>query len=234
MASSPCEEFLELFLQVEDQIRSHVKEPSKTNVTAAVAKLKAQRPNLPHLDDLGTLIDIRNVLAHNGGCGDALVVPTNRAIGQLREFQAALVDPRKAGQLFKRTVEWITGEASLGDVLRLIHERDYSQFPVASKGSIVGLVTEHSITRHLAQMHAESRLQSEIGDVKVSELIDGDAPNERYRFVSPTTPEDDLLGLFREHVRLEAVLIGEKGPRVDGLVGIATTWDIARLGKPAE
>ena len=226
--SETAAEFLRLFAEVEAQIRKAVKSPSTTNLSVAMGLLHRRRPYLRHIEDFAMFADVRNLIDHNGGAGHPMVTPTESVLERLREFQAALVGPRTAFELFGGSVERVPVGETLFDLLARIALHNFSQFPVVQAGEIVGLVTERSIARFLSNRVAVGHPTVDLTIVFVRDLIDRDNSDSRFRRIAPETPEDTLLGLFHDNPDLEAVLLTRRGPREDGLVGIVTTWDVSR------
>lgn len=226
---APCEEFLNLIAQVEDALRKILDAKKMVPLSELAVTMTKRRPYLPFSRELPQLIQIRNLLIHNGGCNDSLLFPSNRSVNMLYQYFEALQRPRQAIDLFKKDVDIFQPDIPLSLLPKDLREKDYSQFPIVESKCILGVVTEHSITRYLARMAYNEICLSDIGEVAVREVIDNDQSRTHYQTIKANEEEDVLVGRFRETLTLEAVLITEDGTESSNLLGIATTWDIARL-----
>lgn len=179
---------------------------------------------------LKTIARVRNAIVH--GKTEAyryVAVPTSEIAESLRDCRDRLINPPRVIPTFERDVEQVAIGDSLGDVLRIIAKRDYSQFPVYEAERFRGLLTENGITRWLAD-HAGGSLSSvDLDEVSVKELISNEAERKNHHFASEDTRVDDVSGLFATHALMEAVLITATGRESEALLGIATRWDIVQL-----
>src|SRR5260370_36039949 len=92
--------------------------------------------------------DLRNVLIHQKTTPHHnLAVPTPPGVERLQAIHMRLSEPPLVIPRFEKPVESLTLEMSLAKVLRLISERDYSQFPVYAGSTLLRLLTESGITR---------------------------------------------------------------------------------------
>ena len=112
-------------------------------------------------------------------------------------------------------------------VLRIISQRDYSQFPVFDGQEFRGLLTENGITRWLAQHVVRELSLIDLEDVLVSKLIQAEEQRPNWIFVSRNLSVDEAKLLFNEKKRLEAILITQNGNRTERLLGLITRWDVS-------
>ena len=126
----------------------------------------------------------------------------------------------------------LTGTDSMSKMLQLVHEFQYSQFPVFnSEGEFISLVTESGITNWLASNVKDDLISFE--ETRVSDLLSVDELAETYRFISRRTTvyeaKDYFLQAANEGRKLEALLITESGKSNQALLGIVTHWDLAKF-----
>ena len=127
---------------------------------------------------------------------------------------------------FQTAVETVALEHTLGRVLRLVHTRDYSQFPVYENDRFRGLLTENGITRWLARHVSNSLSLVDLDEIPVAKVLRDQEKFTTWTFMSRDQRVDDLLGRFATTPLLEAALITAHGKESEKLIGIATRWDV--------
>jgi hypothetical protein len=96
-------------------------------------------------------------------------------------------------------------------VLKVIEQRDYSQFPVYASERFLGLLTENGITRWLAH-HVTSNLSLvELEKVSVKEVLENEEARKNCKFVAKDIRVNAIVGQFVSQETLEAVLITSNG-----------------------
>jgi len=126
-------------------------------------------------------------------------------------------------------VETASVEDSLARVLKIIRQRDYSQFPVYEGDCFCGLLAENGITRWLAHHVATEISLVELDDIPIKQVLENEEKRKNYHFVAQDTRVDDVGQLFVSQESLEAVLITQSGKESETLLGIATRWDMIHL-----
>lgn len=179
---------------------------------------------------LRTIAEVRNAIVHGKTEPYRYVaVPTPTIVQRLRACKDQLINPSRAFPTFRRKVEIVLLQDSLSQVLKIIAQRDYSQFPVYEADRFRGLLTENGITRWLA-LHVTNQLSLvELNDVPIKQVLHNEEKRKTYHFASRDTHVDDVRGLFSSNEILEAVFITASGKESEGLLGIATRWDMLRL-----
>lgn len=179
---------------------------------------------------LKTIAEVRNAIVHGKIEPYRYVaVPTPASARDLRACRDHLTKPARAIPTFQRKVETVTVHDDLARVLKIIKERDYSQFPVYEAERFRGLLTENGITRWLAYHVATELSLIELGDVRVKHVLQNEEKRKNYHFVARDMRVDDVSELFVSNELLEAVLVTARGKDSEALLGIVTRWDIIRL-----
>jgi predicted transcriptional regulator len=173
---------------------------------------------------------IRNIIVHDASSGSRVVVPTAEMLGRFGAVVAAVIQPPRAIPTFQRSVETLQSNSSLAGVLRIIGQRDYSQFPVYRSGRFFGLLTENGITRWLSKHVTTKGTVVSVGAAEVREVLESEEANhEAAEFVAKDEAVGAVAQRFQKSPLLEAVLITSSGFKNEDLLGIATRWDIASL-----
>jgi predicted transcriptional regulator len=179
---------------------------------------------------LRTLASLRNVLVHEKVSSHYAVIPTPPFVEEIEQLRHRIRHPLLVIPKFRRKVEMVSVNEPLSNILKVIDQRDYSQFPVYDGSVFKGLLTENGITRWLAHYVLKEMSLVELNEVTVRvALREEENARSNTRFVSKATTVDEVRGLFSKHELLEAVLITSSGTQKEELLGIATRWDIVQL-----
>src|SRR5947207_303828 len=146
---------------------------------------------------LRTTAEIRNAIVHGKTEPYRYVaIPTPMIARQLRKCRDRLMNPTRAFPRFQRTIEKVSIHDTLAKVLKIIHQTDYSQFPVYEEMRFRGLLTENGVTRWLA--HHVVRIFSlvELDDISVGHVLQNEEKRKNYHFVSRDMRVDDVSALF--------------------------------------
>lgn len=178
-------------------------------------------------DLLKTIAKVRNVVVHNKTepFGYA-ALPSHQLAQKLKACLNSLISPPLVVPTFGRGVETISVGDNLAKVLKVIKQRDYSQFPVYETEQFRGLLTENGITRWLAKHVSTTISLIKLDGVSVKEVLDNEEERTNYHFVAQDTSVDEVIGQFASHEMLEAVLITATGQKSEALLGIVTRWDV--------
>jgi predicted transcriptional regulator len=211
-------------------LRSQLQATNQTSFTALVNEYSRKHPGWRDSELLRLIAEVRNAIVHGRTEPYRYVaIPTPNLARELEVCRDRLIRPELAIPKFQRAVERVAVEDTLARVLRLVHTRDYSQFPVYDNERFRGLLTENGITRWLARNISDSLSLVELDDISVRQILRDQEKFKTWKFVSRGERVDDLVGHFATIPMLEAALITASGKESEKLLGIATRWDILRV-----
>lgn len=223
--------FLDRFHNIETMLRQQLRQKEHISFSYLVEQAAKQnsliRQKAERLKSFGRL---RNAIQHGSGLnGEAIAEPHDKIVEEIIDIEEKLRSPKRMNHFF-REVYSLTGTDSMSKMLQLVHEFQYSQFPVFnSEGEFISLVTESGITNWLASKVKDDLISLE--ETRVSDLISVDELAETYRFISRRNTiyeaKDYFLQAANEGRKLEALLITESGKSNQSLLGILTHWDLA-------
>jgi predicted transcriptional regulator len=220
-----------LYDQLDHHLKAELKRPAHEGFTAVVGRaadaglVTAEEQRVCELAGW-----IRNILVHDASSGSRVVVPTAEMLARLGSVVESVTRPPRAIPTFQRVVETLQSNSSLAGVLKIIGQRDYSQFPVYRSGRFFGLLTENGITRWLSKHVAAKGSVVSVGAAEVREVLESEEANHlAAEFVAKGEAVGVLAQRFQKSPLLEAVLITSNGFKNERLLGIATRWDIASL-----
>ena len=225
--------FLDRFHNIETMLRQQLRQKEHISFSYLVEQAAKQnsliRQKAERLKSFGRL---RNAIQHGSALnGEAIAEPHDKIVEEIIDIEEKLRSPKRMNHFF-REVYSLTGTDSMSKMLQLVHEFQYSQFPVFnSEGEFISLVTESGITNWLASNVKDDLISFE--ETRVSDLLSVDELAETYRFISRITTvyeaKDYFLQAANEGRKLEALLITESGKSNQALLGIVTHWDLAKF-----
>ncbi len=224
------QEFESDFNAIEHLLRTALRIDNYVPFTQLVRSYAEEHAQWSDADFLRRIARIRNVIVHEKRepyCH--LVIPAPAIVEELRQCKERLLNPLRAIPKFQRLIETISMHDSLHRVLNIIHQRDYSQFPVYECTNFRGLLTENGITRWLAGHIATGISSVELDHIAVRQVLESEEERQNHQFVSREMRVDAVVTLFARHALLEAVLVTTTGNETEDLLGIATRWDILHL-----
>lgn len=225
--------FLDRFHNIETMLRQQLRQEEHISFSYLVEQAAKQnsliRQKAERLKSFGRL---RNAIQHGSGLnGEAIAEPHDKIVEEIIDIEEKLRSPKRMNHFF-REVYSLTGTDSMSKMLQLVHEFQYSQFPVFnSEGEFISLVTESGITNWLPSNVKDDLISFE--ETRVSDLLSVDELAETYRFISRRNTiyeaKDYFLQAANEGRKLEALLITESGKSNQSLLGILTHWDLAKF-----
>jgi predicted transcriptional regulator len=224
------QEFEAVYNKVDHFLRKSSSSDNTVPFTHLVNEHSRRHPAWRDADLLKTIAKVRNAIVHVKTAPYRYVaIPTPELMEDLSACHERLTKPVLAFTKFQRKVKSVSIQDNLAQVLKIIKNKDYSQFPVYGPDGFRGLLTENGITRWLAH-HVTTQISLvELEEVLVEWVIEKEENQGNYQFVGRNMRVDDIVQQFASHELLEAVLVTATGKQSEGLLGIATRWDIIHI-----
>lgn len=176
---------------------------------------------------LMVVAEVRNAIVHGKTEPYRYVaVPAPAIMENLNRSRERLTHPARVIPTFQRAVRTVSVDDSLASVLRLVHEFQFSQFPVYDDARFRGLLTENGVVRWMAKHVTVTLSLVELDEVRAIDVLKNEERRKSFNFVSRDCRVDDVCALFATNEWLEAVLVTANGRDSEGLIGIATRADI--------
>jgi predicted transcriptional regulator len=135
-------------------------------------------------DDLHVFLDLRNVLVHKQYGIEVLANPSKEVIDSINKIRDKIMNPVIIGALFKQKVISFDSDDSLDKVLNYVRSYDYTQFPIFSGRTFLGLLSENGIARWLSRMIENDVIS--LRETKISEVMSLEECKSNYLFISPS------------------------------------------------
>jgi predicted transcriptional regulator len=175
---------------------------------------------------------LRNLIAHEHSDQAPLAVPTDHTLQQIRTLARLISNPPKLENLAHKHVDCGRPEDPLGECIRLMHDKDYSQLPIYDDRVFQGLLTADTIARWLGSAFTADG-QGIVEDQSVRDVLKHQSSADNVGFISRGAAVGEALRHFDESQqkghRLDALLMTNSGQPNQALLGIVTIYDIPRL-----
>jgi predicted transcriptional regulator len=234
---SNSDRFLKAFVAIEKHLRNEAGAARGATFYQLVELTAKSSPEVRRFqNDLKEFADLRNAIVHERGDGHVIAEPNDRACDEVEHIAALLTTPPSVYPLFRKHVFACGASDSLGQAVKLMLEKSFSQLPITAHGRTVALLTASTISRWLGAC-AEDEIFS-LTETRIEEVLKHTEDRENHSFArqSATLFEagEALQDFESRGKRLEAILITHSGKASEALLGIITVSDLpkvlARLG----
>lgn len=233
---APGERFLYIFRELESWMRHSLKKEESygygrmvkdLHLKSAITEAQAQQ--------LATFGYLRNALAHwqTDSDGTAIADPRPNTLAEFQQLASRVMKPVLATRAVgEQTVLTLQIDDRIEDFLTIVREHNYSQVPVMSSGTYIGILTVGAIARWLAEKswHNPGDFRhSRISAVAFRELED---PEFEEHPPSLTAPE--AVSAFNPEANegaIAGIVIIDRNDGDDHVVAMIVPWDIPALLK---
>ncbi|NBJ69873.1 MULTISPECIES: CBS domain-containing protein [Clostridia] len=226
------ERFLTSFNRIEKMLRSLMIHKKDASFSKAVKILRNSNALVrQYSDDLLEFAELRNAIVHNKvDMSYAIAEPHDEIVEKIEVIEEELRKPKLVTPTFEKYVYCFQSDNELSKLLKVIHEKKLSKFPIYESKTYQGLLTQKGITNWLANI--DQRGETLKSTYQLKDILPFEN-NENSRFIAQDTTLYEAIELFKEHTsrgkRLEALLITTDGEPSSRLLGIITAWDILEI-----
>ncbi|MFR2760951.1 MAG: CBS domain-containing protein [Enterococcus avium] len=219
--------FLSTFNRIEKELKRQLGNPVNMSFSEAVRRLSKRRDNLigDSENDLLQLAQLRNAIVHDQVADDFVIAePNDWAVTRIKQIEESLLRPEKVLPRFGKKVTGFERNLPLVEIMKIITEKRFSQFPVYDSGKFMGLITLRTIGFYFAQasLSGSVSLKERIAE----DLLLGNGKRTNFKFVSADTKVSEVEKMFQTEAILEAILITKDGHSDGNLLGIIRPRDI--------
>lgn len=146
--------FLSTFNRIEKELKRQLGNPANMSFSEAVRRLSKRRDNWigGSENDLLQLAQLRNAIVHDQVADDFVIAEPNEwAVERIQQIETSLLRPEKVLPRFGKKVTGFERDLPLVEIMKIITEKRFSQFPVYDSGKFMGLITLRTIGFYFAQ-----------------------------------------------------------------------------------
>lgn len=171
-----------------------------------------------YYEELSFHREFRNILTHSHTKNKPPVAePSNAIIKDLNTLTNKINHPKKANDIFSSKVKHFNKNDSLAEVLQVVNNTQYSQFPIFHDEKLLGLLTENGITQFLSSSVKEDIIS--ISETTVGDIINEDEGKNSLTIVNSNTLLYDINEEFRRNLNngnsVFAILISNQGRKIE-------------------
>ncbi|MBO0450667.1 MULTISPECIES: CBS domain-containing protein [Enterococcus] len=219
--------FLSTFNRIEKELKRQLGNPVNMSFSEAVRRLSKRRDNLigESENDLLQLAQLRNAIVHDQVADDFVIAEPNEwAVERIKQIEENLLRPEKVLPRFGKNVTGFERDLPLVELMKIITEKRFSQFPVYDSGKFMGLITLRTIGFYFAQasLSGSVSLKGRIAE----DLLLANGKRANFKFISKDTKVSEVEKMFQTEAVLEAILITKEGNSDGNLLGIIRPRDI--------
>lgn len=225
-----AERFIVAFNKIEKYFDQEINDTKYVPFFRAVLRLKKKNAIVNrYSNDLLEYSELRNAIVHERTeLNYTIADPHIEVVEAIEKIADEMTAPKLVIPTFRKTLKVIQADLTIKDVLALIRETNFTQFPVYRGKKFTGLLTDKRVLHWIAQ-HMNGNF-AEILKTPVSELLHNGSDQQNYRFIprsmSIYEAEEIFLATFKKHDGVDALLITENGKSDEKLLGMMTPRDL--------
>jgi len=224
--------FLDAFATIEKHLRRMLDANKYTTFNEIVERAVSQDRSVRRLrDQLKSLGELRNFLVHEYKSEQPLAFPSESTVQRIQIIRDELLSPVKLVDLFRPPVEICSPSDPIGVATKKMHDGSFSQLPVYSGNTLIGLLTSETVARWLAAQLADG--QGILEERPVQEVMRHEEGTHSYVVMGRTATVDDALSEFDDHMHagkvLDAIILTHNGNERERPLGIVTATDQPKL-----
>jgi len=226
------EDFINLYNLLVDHMARTLRVESYTTFSRLLDSYIDRKPWVRREKDwLRKVADLRNAIEHERfEPYKYIAIPTPKVLDELRRVHAAFTNPPRAIPTFQRKVAIVAPDDSLATILKIVHENKFSQVPVYEQKNFRGLITENGLTRWISSHVVDRGGSVDFGKVTAREILQSEEKRKPWQFTSGKTEVGKIKQFFVDQRLLEAVIITTTGKKDGTPIGMASRWEIDKLG----
>lgn len=222
-----AELFLASFNRIEKWLQNEY-EGSQVPGFAELVRRLSQRKDLlvrQYRDDLLEIAQLRNAIVHDRISPTFVIAEPNEwIVNKIIKIEDQLTRPEQVIPTFQKKVTKIEQETPLTDLLEIVQQKGFMQFPVYQQTQFKGVITSKGIGLWLANHLVDQKIS--VANQSVRSVLKADKRRNNYRFISKETFVFQALEIFVSNPTIEVILITEDGQEDRPLLGLIRPKDI--------
>jgi len=227
-------EFLQKFQKLEKLVKNYPGVENKITFRDALLRFSQinafVKGNFPLIEDLYSL---RNVFSHKNR-GIYIAKINNIALKKLDKIISELKNPPTVISRFGCKVFQTDVNNDITQVMKVMHDRIYTQVPVWDRSKLVGVFSYTSFFEWLIErkeIENEPAFTKKVfSDINAKYL---NSPAVNFQFIPERMSIYEIPPIFeketRQSRRLDCLLITRNGKRNEKVTGIITSWDLGEI-----
>ncbi|WP_100402684.1 CBS domain-containing protein [Bacillus sp. FJAT-42315] len=183
-----------------------------------------------HLDELKQFAKLRNAIVHQKTDTHSYIAePHEEIVKRIEQIDALISKPADALSIASKPVCMVELHTPLAEVLQMMKQFSYSEYPVFTKGVCKGLLTGKDILKWMAHQQIDG--STNLFEVTVQDLLP-EQSTSTLAFIKKEANVFDVEYLFegyqQSNKKLEAILITPNGTSEELPIAMITSWDLTK------
>ena len=190
------------------------------------------RKNEDALVDYGRL---RNAIIHNSNEDVIIAEPHDSVVEDIERIEKLLTTPPKAlDSVAHRDVLAVDGNKSMYDIITLMADSNYSNIPVYSGDTLIGVANGQKMLEGLGHyLLSGGKSEVFLKNVKIEDMLSS-VKSTYYTVADAEITVEEALNEFHNNPKLLAILITKDGKSSQKPLGIVTGGDVMDMNKIME
>ena len=191
--------FLDSFATIEKHLRRMLDANRSATFNELLGRAVSRDRSVRRLrDQLKTLGELRNFLVHEYKSEQPLAVPSESTVLRIQIIRDELLSPVRLVDLFRPPVEICSPSDPIGVAAKRMLDGSFSQVPVYSGNTLMGLLTSETVARWLAAQLADG--QGILEERPVEEVMRHEEGTHSYVVMGRSATIDDALTEFDDYM----------------------------------
>ena len=223
--------FLDSFATIEKHLRRMLDANRSATFNELLGRAVSRDRSVRRLRDQLRPSGASELLVHEYKSDQPLAVPSESTVQRIQIIRDELLSPVKLVDLFRPPVEICSPSDPIGVATKRMHDASFSQLPVYSGNTLMGLLTSETVARWLAAQLADG--QGILEESPVQEVMRHEEGTHSYVVMGRTATVDDALSEFDDYMHagkvLDAIILTHNGSKKERPLGIVTATDQPKL-----
>ncbi len=177
-------------------------------------------------DDIIDYARLRNAIVHRSISGEVIAEPHDDVVLKLESITRLITTPPRAmDSVVNRKVYVVQATEKLKNVLMEMYKLGYSNVPVYSEKTLIGVITRKMIVEALGEAIYNKTSLDEFVNKPVIEALNIENITNHYEVAPSNITIDNLLYMFQQNRKLSTVIITKNGNYNELPLGIVVTAD---------
>ena len=179
---------------------------------------------------------LRNAIVHKSIDEIIIAEPNDEVTEQFEMIEKLLCTPPKISDIFKdKNIVSIEGDMNLREVILLFEKTGFSNIPVYSKNTMIGVINHKRIVRAIGRTILNGKdIDYYLNNTNCGNILNPTDMITYYAVMSKNDLIEKIAMMFEENKKLRAVLITEKGFVGEKVINLLTSLDLALINKILE
>jgi predicted transcriptional regulator len=218
-------EYIELFNQLEQYFRKETKSDYNISFLEMMNKMRNQYLIRQYYDELKEHAQLRNVISHKRGT-EYFATPSELALVSIKKIKEVIMKPKKLYFLIKSKPATFEKWSKLVDILNIIKETGFSQFPIYNQGEYIGLLTTNTISLWVSNSITQNgEIIEDIKEVTAGDILRFNEKFDEAYFISKYITVNEFLDLMFQTSQINTWIMTEDGEKNQKPLKVITPYD---------